>query len=69
LLETVESTMRVLLSLELELDLQRAQNVFFTISRQVYPDMLKNADGGDIAAQKWVEHFRNLADYLGVCIQ
>jgi hypothetical protein len=52
-----------------ELDLQAAQNVFFDIGKKTYPQISKNAQSGDQKAQKWVEHFRKLANYLGVMIQ
>jgi hypothetical protein len=52
-----------------ELDLQTAQNVFFDISKKTYPQVSKRAQAGDDAAQKWVEHFRKLARYLGVAVQ
>jgi hypothetical protein len=53
----------------MELDLQAAQNVFFDISKKTYPRIGKNAQSGDPKAQKWVEDFRKLANYLGVMIQ
>jgi len=66
LLETVETTVRILLTLTSKLDLQTAQNVFFAIGKQMYPDMNKKADSGQNMAEKWVEYFRNLAHYLDV---
>jgi len=66
LLETIGTTIRIILTLTSKLDLKAAQNVFFTISKQVYPDMNKKADSGQTVAKKWVEHFRNLAHYLDV---
>ena len=69
LLETIEATVRILLAIILELDLQTAQNVFFAISKEKYPDMSKKADSGETFAKKWVEHFKNLAHYLDVKVQ
>jgi GTPase involved in cell partitioning and DNA repair len=69
LLETIEATVRILLSIVTELNLQTAQNVFFDISKKTYPEMNEKAQAGDRAAQKWVEHFTKLARYLGVRIQ
>jgi alpha-amylase/alpha-mannosidase (GH57 family) len=69
LLETIEATVGILLTIVTELDLQAAQNVFFDISKKTYPQIGKNAQSGDPKAQKWVEHFRKLANYLGVRIQ
>jgi hypothetical protein len=69
LLETIEATVRILLSIVTELNLQTAQNVFFDISKKTYPEMSKKAQANDQASQKWVEHFTKLARYLGVKIQ
>jgi len=69
LLEAIEATVRILLSIVTELNLQTAQNVFFDISKKTYPEMNKKAQANDQAAQKWVEHFTKLSRYLGVKIQ
>jgi hypothetical protein len=69
LLETIEATVRILLSIVTELNLQTAQNVLFDISKKTYPEMNQKAQAGDQTAQKWVEHFTKLASYLGVRIQ
>jgi alpha-amylase/alpha-mannosidase (GH57 family) len=69
LLETIEATVRILLTIVTELDLQTAQNVFFDISKKTYPQVGQRALLGDDAARKWVEHFRKLARYLGVTVQ
>jgi hypothetical protein len=69
LLETIEATVRILLTLVTELDLQAAQNVFFGISKKTYPEVAGKAKSGDQAAQKWVENFKKLAQYLGVRVQ
>jgi len=68
LLETIEATVKILLSIATELNLQTAQNVFFDISKKTYPEMNSKALAGDLASQKWVEHFTKLARYLGVNI-
>ena len=69
LLETIEATVRILLSIVTEFNFQMAQNVLFDISKKTYPEMNQKAQAGDQAAQKWVEHFTKLARYLGVRIQ
>jgi len=69
LLETAETTFKILLTVVTELNIQKAQNIFFDISKKTYPDMVNKAQAGDQAAQKWVEHFRNLGQYLGVMVQ
>lgn len=69
LLEIIEATLGILSAMGSHLDLQKAQNVFFSISSQRYPNMNKQADSGDEHAKKWVHHFKNLARYLDVCVQ
>jgi alpha-amylase/alpha-mannosidase (GH57 family) len=69
LLETIETAIKILLNLITKLDLQAAQNVFFAISKQIYPEMNEKADSGQATAKKWVEHFRNLAHYLDVIVE
>lgn len=69
LIEIIEATMEILSAMGAHPDLQKAQNVFFSMSSQKYPNMNKQADSGDEHARKWVHHFRNLARYLDVCVQ
>jgi alpha-amylase/alpha-mannosidase (GH57 family) len=69
ILEIIEATLGILSAMDSHLDLQKAQNVFFSICSQKYPDMNKKADSGDERAKKWVHHFQNLARYLDVCVQ
>jgi len=69
LLETIEVTFKTLLTIVSELDLQTAQNVFFAISRENYPDMNRKAKAGDESAERWMQHFRNLAQHLDVKIE
>jgi hypothetical protein len=69
LLERIESTVGVLLTITSGLDLQKAQNVLFALSKREYADMSRKADSGDNDAQKWVEHFKNLSQYLGLRVE
>jgi hypothetical protein len=69
LLETIEATIRILLTIVTELNVQTSQNVFFDINKKTYPQINQKAKEGDAAAQKWVEHFKNLGQYLGVSVQ
>ena len=69
LLETIEVTIRILKTLTPKLDLQIAQNLFFSVSRKEHADMTKKADSGDQTAKKWGQHFENLAQYLGVKVK
>jgi hypothetical protein len=69
LLEHIEATIKIMLTILTELDLQSAQNVFFGISKMTFPRMRDKAKSGDQPARKWIEQFGNLAHYLGVIVQ
>ncbi|MGA1979878.1 MAG: DUF3536 domain-containing protein [Sedimentisphaerales bacterium] len=66
LLERISAILGILLTIVPELDLQPAQNVLFKVSREQYPVMIKKAEAGEQIAKKWCEHFKTLANYLGV---
>jgi alpha-amylase/alpha-mannosidase (GH57 family) len=68
LLWSIEKGVEILRMLTPEMDLQHAQNVFFTISRREYPQMKQQAAAGDEQAAEWVEHFGHLAQRLGLAI-
>jgi alpha-amylase/alpha-mannosidase (GH57 family) len=69
LLENIEATIKILLTIVTELDLHTAQNVFFEISKKTFPQMRQKAQAGELTAKKWIEHFGNLSNYLGVIVQ
>jgi hypothetical protein len=69
LLQTIEQTLKIMLPIASQPNVQTAQNVLFAISKQTYPEMIKKAGDGNQTSQKWVEHFRNLAYYLGITVQ
>jgi len=66
LLEKIKNTLRVLEEIEAGLDLQNAQNIFFELSKKKYSAMLKKSKAGNKPARKWVEHFKDIANYLSV---
>ena len=66
LLESIEATIRTLLTVVSELDLQTAQNALFAISEQTYPQVRDKANSGEKDAKKWIDNFRKLAEYLGI---
>lgn len=68
LLWSIEKGLEILRGLTPEMDLQHAQNVFFTIAKHKYPEMKKRAAAGDQVAASWVEHFGHLAQRLGLAI-
>ncbi len=66
LLENVIRLFEVFEVLLLDLDLWRAQNVYFSIASQHFEGMKEKADQEDPAARKWVELFDRLEHYLHV---
>lgn len=68
LLRAIERTLEILKILTPDMDLQNAQNIFFTVAKERKPEMKNKADAGDPQAQKWLEHFKNLANHLGLAV-
>ena len=66
LLETIGDVLRALSAIPLELDLWKAQNIYFSIGTHRYDEMEKSSDQGDTRAKKWLEHFNRLGEYLNV---
>ncbi len=68
LLRSIETSLEILRMLTPEMDLQHAQNVFFTIGKHKYPGMKRKAEAADEKAAEWVEHFGHLAQRLGLAL-
>jgi alpha-amylase/alpha-mannosidase (GH57 family) len=66
LLSTIETMLQILQAAAIELDLMKAQQLFFHLARQHYQAKLKQAEGGDQSAQEWVKSFATLGDILRV---
>lgn len=67
--EAAEETIALLDALGemgLEMDLWRAQNTLFALTRERYPQHVKRAEEGDEEAQRWVERYRRLAARLNI---
>jgi hypothetical protein len=58
--------LRMLKELPLELDMWQSQNLCFALSKNVYDKMNRAAQEGNPDAQKWLEDFNSVADYLEV---
>jgi len=67
-LQNIEAILRILSTLPLELDMWKAQNVYFSIGKQLYGGMRERAEKEDNNAKKWIEHFNGLGHYLQVKI-
>jgi len=66
LLETIGNVLRVLSTIPLELDLWKAQNIYFLIGTQRYDEMEKRSNQRDSNAKTWLEHFNRLGEHLNV---
>lgn len=69
MLEKIAETLKALTSMVNELEVQAAQNSFFTVSREVYPSRNEKAAAGDEVSKKWVEDFKTLAQHLNVRVE
>jgi hypothetical protein len=68
LLQEISSILKVLLSMIDELDIQAAQNEFFSLSKDVYPKINERTAAGDENSKKWIKSFNDLAQYLNVSV-
>jgi alpha-amylase/alpha-mannosidase (GH57 family) len=66
LFEKIDTTLELLKSLSLPLNLWSAQNIYFSISKSILSRMKEAAQTGDASAHAWVEGFSKLGYYLHV---
>ncbi|MDP3030082.1 MAG: DUF3536 domain-containing protein [Deltaproteobacteria bacterium] len=69
LLESIDNVLRLLVSVPVELDLWKAQNLYFSIGGKLYSPMTDRAVTEDGPAKRWLELFRKLGYYLHVKFQ
>lgn len=62
----IERLLSVLNRITEGIDFQNSQNVFYSIAKNIYPKMLTKVESQDENAGQWVQHFRNLAQQLGL---
>ena len=67
LIQSIDDALRLLSSVSL-LDLWKAQNIYFSIGKNLYGTMKDLAGHGDESARKWLEVFHNLGLRLHVKI-
>jgi len=68
LFEKIESALKLLISLSVEIDLWKAQNAYFSIGKKLYDPMKEKAEKGDDFAKRWIEVFHQLGSQLHVKI-
>jgi hypothetical protein len=66
LLETIDNTLKILSTLHLELNLWKAQNIYFSIVKKVCIVIPKKAELADSKTKKLSEHFNSLEEFLKV---
>lgn len=69
LLEVADSLLSILNPLSLTLNLWKAQNIYFSIGKQIYGEMKEKANTGDESAKRWIERINSLGEYLKVKIE
>ena len=68
LLEQIVTLLNIIVSLKIELNLWKAQNIYFSIGKKFLDSMRRRAANGDEFAKKWMNYFDALGDYLKVKI-
>ena len=63
LMEKIIAILELLGQLSLDLDLWKAQNTYFAMSRKIYPEIISQAATDDLAA-RWVKLFEHLGEIL-----
>ncbi|MBI4848365.1 MAG: DUF3536 domain-containing protein [Nitrospirae bacterium] len=66
LIDRTENILKLTRMLPVELDLWKAQNIYFSINKKLYKAMKDEASKGENASQKWVHSFRKLGHHLHV---
>jgi len=68
-LESAERALDLFRRLSLDVDLWRAQNVYFDLARRVRPAVRARADRGDPQARRWLDGFDRLGKALRVRVE
>lgn len=68
LLDKIENTLKLVSTLPVELDLWKAQNIYFSIGKKLVKPSRDKAAKGESEQHKWLEAFRKLGYYLRVKI-
>ena len=63
-LKGVEKTLDIAFSLPIQLNLWEAQNIYYRMTKKIYPDYKSKAAQGDQPASQWIEQFKSLGQKL-----
>lgn len=66
LFEKMDETLELIKPLSMSLNLWNAQNIYFSLGKNIYSKMQGQARDGDPSAKKWLEGFTKLSYYLQV---
>ncbi len=69
LLYEIENSLKALRNLQLDLNLWKAQNIIFNLSKLKLQEYRTKSEKGDKQAQQWLESFKNIENLLGVRIE
>ncbi|MCX5681656.1 MAG: DUF3536 domain-containing protein, partial [Candidatus Omnitrophica bacterium] len=68
LLENTVALLNIFNNLKFEINLWKAQNIFFDMRLKYYLEQKKKAQAGDARSARWVSAFEHLGDFLGVSL-
>ncbi len=68
ILEELNHSFEVISTLDLDIDLWKAQNIFFKLGKTIYPEQAEKAKKNDLTAHQWIEFFSRLGEYVRVKI-
>ncbi len=66
LIKRIDAMLKFARSIHLDLDIWRAQNIYFSIAKDIYKETREMAGKGDAARKAWVDSFRKLGYHLSV---
>jgi len=66
LVKNIKKVFKILNPLHLNLDVWKAQTIYFRIGKKHYPLVKEKAEKGDENAREWIECFENLGKYLNI---
>ncbi|MFH0887356.1 MAG: DUF3536 domain-containing protein [bacterium] len=66
LLNGIDEFLIALNEMGVPLNIWKAQNIYFNISRKIFKDTALRAEGGDEGAREWVDKFNNVGEQLRI---
>ncbi|MDH7578286.1 MAG: hypothetical protein QHH75_10825 [Bacillota bacterium] len=66
LLEKLEKATGLARAVPFEVDLWKAQNIYYRLLQEVYPELRRRAEKGEEDARAWISRFNSLGENLQV---